>query len=66
MKTLLAALLLTATLTAQPVIARHTGRSQLFTTVTGQSAVNCEYEIPGQKFWKAFLGMSCPATVDVQ
>lgn len=65
MKKALAALALLATLIpAYAGTAFWTGRSEYVTTVTYQSAVNCEYSIYGQKFWRTFR-TSCPSSVEV-
>ncbi len=48
------------------IIARFTGRSQTFTTVTGKQAIHCQYQIPGRTFWMDFMGFNCPQTVEVQ
>jgi len=62
MKTLLILTLIGTSL----ITARFTGRRESFTTVTGQTAYRCEYEIPGRKFWVNFAGYGgCPATYEV-
>ena len=41
-----------------------TGRSRYVTTVTGRTAISCEYNYAGKKFWKTFES-SCPNTIEV-
>lgn len=68
MKAIFGILVLVGAVMATPLeIAVHTGRSEQFTTITGKQAIHCEYELSGRrKFWKAFLGVTCPPTVNVQ
>lgn len=42
-----------------------TGRQEMVTTVTYQTAWKCEYNYAGSVFWRVFTG-SCPSTVEVQ
>lgn len=43
-----------------------TGQMRFVTTVTYQQGVSCEYQYSGNKFWRTFVGSSCPTTVEVQ
>lgn len=61
--TLLALLLSTPAL-ANP--AYFTGQMELVMTVTGKTAVRCEYNYGGQNFWRTLLGMQCPYSIDVE
>jgi hypothetical protein len=48
------------------VTAVWTGRSELFTSVTGRQGVRCEYQASGMRnFWRSFEGLSCPATLKI-
>lgn len=46
------------------VKAYWTGKSRYVTTVTGRSAISCEYDYNGTKFWRVFE-FTCPTSVDV-
>ena len=49
------------------IIAVFTGRSEMFTTVTGKQAIRCEYQAPETgKFWRSFYGLSCPPSINVE
>lgn len=64
-KALACAMLLSVLLPAYAATAFWTGKMVPVTTVTYQSAWNCEYNYAGQTFWRAFQG-SCPSSVEVQ
>ncbi len=68
-KTLGAVIILGLTLAPSMIDAKtakayFTGKQKYVTTVTGQSAVNCEYQYGTQKFWRVFK-TRCPSSVDV-
>ena len=65
MKTIFVIGLLLVAGAANAATAFFTGRQEMITTVTYQSAYNCEYDYLGRKFWRAFKG-SCPMSVEVQ
>ena len=46
--------------------AMWTGRMEYVTTMTYQQGVNCQYDYMGQKFWRTFVGGSCPGKVWVE
>lgn len=50
---------------AHAATAYWTGRSEYVTTVTYRSGVRCEYDCLGTRFWRVFVGASCPASVEV-
>lgn len=56
----------TAALVLFGLLAMHTGKSKVGTSVTGKLVVQCEYQLGGQKFWKTFQGSVCPPSIDVE
>ena len=43
-----------------------TGKSRTVRTVTNQIGVSCEYNYAGNKFWRTFVNIPCPVSVEVQ
>ena len=49
--------------------ARWTSAKRYVKSPSGHDAVDCEYDLSGNKFWREFLlseTSSCPATVEAQ
>ncbi|RTL15355.1 MAG: hypothetical protein EKK52_20820 [Burkholderiales bacterium] len=46
-------------------LAFHTGRSKVGTSVSGQLAIDCEYNLNGRTFVKTIAGAVCPSTINV-
>ena len=58
----------TAMMVAMMVVATAwwTGKSEPVRTVTGRSAIRCEYRYANQTFWRTFAGsLNCPSSVEV-
>lgn len=65
MKIILTIAILAGTMFAM-VPAYFTGNSQQVKTVTGKTAMRCEYRLGnGNKFWRTFEGFTCPVSLDV-
>lgn len=65
-KTLAVALLILIPGSALAAQAIWTGKQKFVTTVTYKEAVSCEYDYLGTTFWRVFLTMRCPMTVEVE
>lgn len=65
-KTLILAGLALAATSAWCATAYWTGNMHTVTTVTYQQGVECEYNYAGRTFWRTYVGMSCPSSVEVQ
>ncbi len=69
-KTLLFVLLLLPRFSVMEAATAHwTGAKRYAKSPSGHDAIDCEYDLSGNKFWREFLlseTSSCPATVEAQ
>ena len=66
MKKLIAALALcVVSMSALAATATWTGQSRRITTITSQPAIECQYQLYGQTFWRIFEDF-CAASVEVR
>ena len=43
-----------------------TGRSEIFSTIMGKTAVRCEYAYANRKIWVTFAGTQCKSSIEVE
>lgn len=54
------------TIMAMPLKAHWTGKAERVTTVTGKTAIRCEYKIETRGYmWRTFAGSTCPSVIEV-
>jgi hypothetical protein len=67
MKHLIAlAILVMASSSAMAMFAMHTGKMEYVYTVSGKSAIKCEYTTGAGTFWQLFMQGYCPSSVEVE
>lgn len=67
MRYLYAAALMSIAFTAVAATAFWTGKQEHVFTVTGKSAIRCQYDYNGQKFWRLFVERHiCPNNIEVE
>lgn len=67
MRYAVSAIVLAVSLDAAAATAYWTGKQEFVFTVTGKSAIKCQYEYLGQFFWRLFVERStCPTSIEVE